>query len=410
MNRFIQTGIKTSKVGSRNFSSQQNEVYIVSSVRSPIGSLKGALSSLTASQLGAQTIRACLDKVHFPDNEVNEVYMGNVLQAAQGQAPATQALIYAGLPNTTPATTINKVCASGMKSIMMAAQSIMCGHQNAMVAGGMESMSNVPYYLKRADLPYGGVQLQDGIVHDGLTDVYNKIHMGSCGENTAKKFGITREQQDEFAIGSYTKSAESWKNNVFKNEVIPIKVTLKKKEHLVTEDEEYKKVKLEKIPSLRAVFQKENGTITAANASSLNDGATATLLVNAETLKRLNLEPLAKIVGFCDVATDPIDFPIAPIYATEKIFKQTGLSKEDISLFEINEAFSVVVLANIKALNLDPSKVNVNGGAVALGHPIGTSGGRIVGHLVHQLKSGQKGLASICNGGGGASAIIIEKL
>jgi len=372
-----------------------NDVYIVSSVRSPIGSLKGSLSSLSASQIGAQTIQACLKKVNFPVEEVNEVYMGNVLQAGQGQAPAT---------------TVNKVCASGMKSIMQAAQSIMCGHTNAMVAGGMESMSNVPYFLKRADLPYGGVQLQDGIVLDGLTDVYNKIHMGGCGENTAKKFNVTREEQDAFAVSSYTRSAEAWKNNAFKDEVIPITVTQKKKEFQVTEDEEYKKVKLEKIPSLRAVFQKENGTITAANASSLNDGASATLLVNEETLNRLNLKPLAKIVGFCDVATDPIDFPIAPIYCTEKLFKQTGLTKEDISLFEINEAFSVVVLANIKALGLDPAKVNVNGGAVSLGHPIGASGGRIVGTLVHNLKSGQKGLASICNGGGGASAIVIEKL
>jgi len=414
MNRFFKPSIVSSKVGIRCFSKSStlsnNDVFIVSTVRSPIGSMKGSLASLSAPEIGAQTIKACLNKVDFPANEVDEVYMGNVLQAGEGQAPTTQALIFAGLPNTTPATTINKVCASGMKSIMMAAQSIMCGSQNTMVAGGMESMSNVPYYLKRADLPYGGVNLQDGIAFDGLTDVYNKIHMGSCGESTAKKFQITREEQDKFAISSYVKSAEAWKNNAFKDEVVPITVTIKKKEHQVTEDEEYKKVKLEKIPSLRTVFQKENGTITAANASTLNDGATATLLANEETVKRLNLKPLAKIVGFCDVATAPIDFPIAPIYCTEKLFKQTGLTKDDISLFEINEAFSVVVLANIKALGLDPSKVNVNGGAVSLGHPIGASGGRIVGTLVHSLKSGQKGLASICNGGGGASAIIIEKL
>lgn len=416
MNRFVQFGVTNAQVGVRNFSNsrilkaQLNDVFIVSSVRSPIGSMKGSLASLTAPQLGAQTIKACLDKINFPVEEVDEVYMGNVLQAGMGQAPATQALTFAGLPNTTPATTVNKVCASGMKAIMQAAQSIQCGNTNAMVAGGMESMSNVPYYLKRADLPYGGVQLQDGIVFDGLTDVYNKIHMGGCGENTAKKFEISRQDQDEFAIGSYTKAAESWKNNVFKDEVVPITVTIKKKEFQVTEDEEYKKVKLDKIPSLRAVFVKENGTITAANASSLNDGAAASLLANEETVKRLSLKPLAKIIGFCDVATAPIDFPIAPIYATEKLFKQTGLTKEDISLFEINEAFSVVVLANIKALGLDPSKVNVNGGAVSIGHPIGASGARIVGTLVHQLKSGQKGMASICNGGGGASAIIIEKL
>jgi len=323
MNRFFKPSIVSSKVGIRCFSKSStlsnNDVFIVSTVRSPIGSMKGSLASLSAPEIGAQTIKACLNKVDFPANEVDEVYMGNVLQAGEGQAPTTQALIFAGLPNTTPATTINKVCASGMKSIMMAAQSIMCGSQNTMVAGGMESMSNVPYYLKRADLPYGGVNLQDGIAFDGLTDVYNKIHMGSCGESTAKKFQITREEQDKFAISSYVKSAEAWKNNAFKDEVVPITVTIKKKEHQVTEDEEYKKVKLEKIPSLRTVFQKENGTITAANASTLNDGATATLLANEETVKRLNLKPLAKIVGFCDVATAPIDFPIAPIYCTEKV-------------------------------------------------------------------------------------------
>lgn len=386
------------------------DVFIVSAVRSPIGSFKGSLASLPASQLGAQTIRACLDKINFPSHEVNEVYMGNVLQAGQGQAPATQALIYAGLPNKTPATTINKVCASGMKTVMLAAQSIMCGHQNAIIAGGMESMSNVPYIMSRSEPNYGGVFLQDGIVFDGLTDVYNKFHMGNCGEATAKKCSITRAEQDEYAISSYKKSSNAWKNGVFKNEVIPIKIKQKNKETLFTEDEEYKKVNFEKIPSLKTVFQKENGTITAANASKLNDGACSLLLVNDETIKRLNLTPLARIVGFSDAATDPIDFPLAPIYATEKLFKQTGLNKDDISMFEINEAFSVVVLANIKKLSLDPAKVNVNGGAVALGHPIGTSGARITGHLVHNLKPGQKGLASICNGGGGASAIIIERI
>lgn len=340
-------------------------------MRSPNGSFKGSLASVPASHLGAQIIRACLDKVNFPNNEVNEVYMGNVLQAGQGQAPSTQALIYAGLPKETPATTINKVCASGMKSIMMASQSIMCGHQNAIVAGGMESMSNVPFYMNRVEPAYGGVKLHDGIVFDGLTDVYNKIHMGNCGEATAKKLNITRLEQDEYAVSSYKRSAEAWKNGVFKNEVVPIKMKLKNKDVSFSEDEEYKKVNFEKMPTLKTVFQKENGTITAANSSKLNDGACAVLLVSYDTLKRLNLNPLARIVGFCDAATDPIDFPLAPIYATEKLFKQTGLNKNDIEMYEINEAFSVVVLANIKKLGLDPNKVNVNGGAVALGHPIG---------------------------------------
>ncbi|CAF0836023.1 unnamed protein product [Brachionus calyciflorus] len=414
MNRFLSKK-SVSKFSIRQFSSsniaQSNkDVYIVSAVRTPIGSFKGSLASLPAAQLGAQAIRQCLDRASFPLNEVNEVYMGNVLSAGQGQAPATQASIFAGLPKTTPSTTINKVCASGMKSIMIAAQSIMCGQQNAIVAGGMESMSNVPFYLNRAEPSYGGATLVDGIVFDGLTDVYNKIHMGGCGENSAKKCQISRVEQDEFAVSSYKKSAEAWKSGVFKNEVIPVTIKQKNKEVVFSEDEEYKKVNFEKMPSLRTVFQKENGTITAANASKLNDGACALLLVNEETIKRLNLSPLARIVGYADAQTEPIDFPIAPVYATQKLFKATGLNEKDISQFEINEAFSVVVLANIKMLNLDPSKVNPNGGAVALGHPIGSSGARIVAHLVHNLKSGQKGLASICNGGGGASAIVLEKL
>lgn len=353
-----------------------------------------------------------------------------------------------GLPKETPATLINKVCASGMKSVMMAAQSIMCGHQDSIVAGGMESMSNVPFYLRRAEPSYGGAQLIDGVVFDGLTDVYNKIHMGGCGENTAEKIGVTRAQQDEYAVQSYHKATAAWKNGVFKKEVVPITVKQKNKEITISEDEEYKKVNYEKMGSLKTVFKKENGTITAANASKLNDGASALLLVSESHLKQFNLKPLARIVGFADAATAPIDFPIAPVYAVNKVntliiysrscfiillsilklFKQHGLKNDDISLIEINEAFSVVVLANIKLLNLDPSKVNVNGGAVALGHPIGnnliktsqrqyqfkfkkgSSGARIVGHLVHNLKSGQKGLATICNGGGGASAIVVERI
>lgn len=335
--------------------------------------------------------------------------MGNVLQAGEGQAPATQALTFAGLPNTIPATTINKVCASGMKSVMMAAQSIQTGSQNVVLAGGMESMSNVPFYLPRQEPSFGGTQLIDAIVFDGLTDVYNKIHMGNCGEETAKKCKITRQQQDEYAVNSYNRSSDAWKNGIFKDEVISVKVAQKGKEIEINEDEEFKKVKFDKIPTLKSVFQKD-GTITAANASKLNDGACSLLLVGEEAVKQHNLKPLARIVEFCDAATAPIDFPLAPIYATEKIFKLSGLNKNDISLFEINEAFSVVVLANILRLDLDPSKVNVHGGAVSLGHPIGMSGARIVTHLVHALKSGQKGLASICNGGGGASAIILEKL
>jgi len=411
MNKLIVRSLLAKNTGLRHAStSTNNEVFIVSAVRTPIGSFRGSLASVPATRLGAAVIKEAVERAGIPKDAVDEVYMGNVLQAGQGQAPSTQALIFAGLPNTTPATTVNKVCASGMKSIMLASQSIMCGSTNTVIAGGMESMSNVPFYMNRAEPTYGGVQLTDGILFDGLTDVYNKIHMGNCGESTAKKCQVTRQEQDAFAIASYQKSAAAWKNKAFANEVIPIKILQRGKEIVVAEDEEFKKVNFEKIPQLKPIFVKENGTITAANASKLNDGACSLLLVSGAALKQHNLKPLARVVGFCDAATDPIDFPIAPVYATQKLFKQTGLKAEDISLFEINEAFSVVVLANIKMLGLDPTKVNVNGGAVSLGHPIGMSGARLTAHLVHQLKAGQKGLASICNGGGGASAIIIEKL
>ncbi|KAI1242009.1 Acetyl-CoA acetyltransferase A, partial [Lamprotornis superbus] len=327
--------------------------------------------------------------------------MGNVLQAGQGQAPARQAVLGAGLPIATPTTTVNKVCASGMKSIMMAAQSLMCGSQDVMVAGGMESMSNVPYTMSRGATPYGGVKLEDLIVKDGLTDAYNHIHMGNCAENTAKKFTISREEQDTYAIGSYTKSKTAWDSGVLKNEIVPVTISKKgKPDTEVKEDEEYKRVDFSKVPKLKAVFQKENGTVTAANASTLNDGAAALVLMTTEAAKRLKVKPLARIVAFADAAVDPIDFPIAPAYAVPKILSETGLKKEDIAMWEINEAFSVVVLANIKMLGIDPQKVNINGGAVSLGHPIGMSGARIVVHMAHALKAGQYGLAGICNGGG----------
>ncbi|CAI5773250.1 acetyl-CoA acetyltransferase, mitochondrial [Podarcis lilfordi] len=298
-----------------------------------------------------------------------------------------------------------------MKSIMLAAQSLACGSQDVMVAGGMESMSNVPYTMVRGATPYGGVKLEDLIVKDGLTDVYNKIHMGNCAENTAKKFTISREDQDAYAIKSYTKSKEGWESGVFANEIVPVTISQKgKPDTEIKEDEEYKRVDFSKVPNLKAVFQKENGTVTAANASTLNDGAAALVLMTSEAAKRLNAKPLAKIVGFADAAVDPIDFPIAPAHAVPKILNQTGLKKEDIKMWEINEAFSVVVLANIKMLDVDPQKVNIHGGAVSLGHPIGMSGARIVVHMAHALKQGEYGLAGICNGGGGASAILIQKL
>ncbi|XP_057318302.1 acetyl-CoA acetyltransferase, mitochondrial-like isoform X2 [Microplitis mediator] len=401
---------------SRAYSTRINlnrDVVIVSAVRTPMGSFLGSLSSIPAPKLGAIAIQAAVERARVTKEQVEEVYMGNVCQAGLGQAPARQATLFAGLPTSTICTTINKVCASGMKSVMLAAQSLLCGHQDIILAGGMESMSNVPYYLKRGTTPYGGVTLHDGIVFDGLTDVYNKgFHMGNCAENTAKKLGITRQEQDEFAINSYKRSASAWQNKVFKDEIVPVNVPTKRgmPDLIVNEDEEYKRVNFDKFGELKTVFQKDNGTVTAGNASTLNDGAAALILTTAEVAEKLNLKPLARIVDFHDAATDPIDFPIAPAFAIPKLLEKTGVKKDDVALWEINEAFSVVVVANQKQLDLDPAKVNVHGGAVSLGHPIGMSGARIIVHLVHALKQGEKGVASICNGGGGASSILIEKL
>ncbi|XP_075054938.1 acetyl-CoA acetyltransferase, mitochondrial [Mixophyes fleayi] len=388
-----------------------NEVVIASAVRTPIGSFQGTLSSLPATKLGSIAIKAAVEQAGIPAEAVNEVYMGNVLQAGQGQAPTRQATLGAGLQISTPTTTINKVCASGMKSVMLAAQSLMCGHQQVMVAGGMESMSNVPYCMSRGGTPYGGVKLEDLIVKDGLTDVYNKFHMGNCAENTAKKLSIGREEQDNYAISSYTRSKAAWDSGLLAHEITPVTISQKgKPDVVVQEDEEYKRVDFSKFPKLKTVFQKDNGTVTAANASTLNDGAAALVLTTLEAAEKLKVKPLARILAFADSAVDPIDFPIAPAYAIPKILSAAGLKKEDISMWEINEAFSVVVLANIKMLDIDPAKVNINGGAVSLGHPIGMSGARIVGHMAHALKKGQFGIAAICNGGGGSSAILIEKL
>lgn len=390
---------------------QLNEVVIASAVRTPIGSFKGCLSTVSAPKLGSVAIKAAVERAGIPVEEVKEVYMGNVLQAGEGQAPSRQAALGAGLPLSTPTTTVNKVCASGMKSVMLAAQSLMCGHQDVMVAGGMESMSNVPYVMSREAPPYGGLMLEDLIVKDGLTDVYNKIHMGNCGENTAKKFSISREEQDSYAISSYTRSKAAWDQKKISNEIAAVTIAQKgKPDIVVAEDEEYKRVDFNKFPKLKPVFQKDSGTITAANASKLNDGAAALVLMTAEAAKRLNVTPLARILAFADAAVDPIDFPVAPAYAVPKLLKAAGLKKEDIAMWEINEAFSVVALVNIKMLEIDPQKVNINGGAVSLGHPIGMSGARIVGHMAHTLKPGQYGLAGICNGGGGASAMLIQKL
>ncbi|CAG9826293.1 unnamed protein product [Diabrotica balteata] len=393
-------------------SSSKNDIVIISAVRTPMGTFLGPLAPLSATRLGAVAIQAAVERAGIPKEEVKEVFMGHVCQGGAGQAPARQATVFAGLPKSTICTTINKVCSSGMKSIMFATQSLLLGDQDVILAGGMESMSNVPYYMKRGQTPYGGVHLADGVVADGLWDVYNKFHMGNCAENTAKKLNISREEQDEYAINSYKKSAEAYKNNAFASELVSVNVPQRKGQPdlVVSVDEEYKRVNFEKFNKLPTVFQKENGTVTAGNASTLNDGAAALILTTAEHAKRLNAKPLARVVGYQDGECDPIDFPIAPSVAIPKLLEKTGVSKDEIAMWEINEAFSVVILANQKILGLNPDKVNIHGGAVSLGHPIGMSGARLITHLVHSLKAGEKGVGAICNGGGGASSMMIEKL
>lgn len=343
---------------------------------------------------------------------VDEVYMGHVVQGSTGQAPARQAALGAGLPKTVPCTAVNKVCASGMKAIILGAQSILAGDNEIVVAGGQESMSNAPYYLARGETPYGGVNLLDAIVHDGLWDSFNNIHMGSCAEATAEKYSITREEQDAYAINSYKRSALAAEAGIFAKEIVPVTIPGKRGQPdvIVSEDEEYKKVNFSKIPSLNTVFKKQGGTVTAANASTLNDAAAACVLMSEAAVKKTGVTPIAKIIAHADAATDPIDFPIAPAHAIPKLLKKAGLKKEDIASWEVNEAFSVVALANAKELGLDLSIVNINGGGVSLGHPIGMSGARIVNSLALNLKPGEYGVAGVCNGGGGASSILIQKL
>lgn len=390
------------------------EVVIVSAVRTPMGSFGGSLSSVPATTLGGVAIKGALEKVSLSADKVDEVYMGNVLQANLGQAPARQAAMAAGLTQEVPCTTINKVCSSGMKSIMLAAQSIMCGDNDIVIAGGMENMSSVPHYFAkgRNGQKLGDMKLLDGLVKDGLTDVYNKVHMGNCAELCAKEMNFSREQQDAFAIESYNRSASAWKNGKFKDEVVPVAVPQRRGDDLiVSEDEEYKNVKMDKIPNLRPVFDKD-GTVTAANASTLNDGAAALLLMSAEKAKELGLKPLAKIRSYADAAHQPEWFTTAPAKALPIALDKANLSTSDVDYFELNEAFSVVGLANIEKLGLDAAKVNVNGGAVSLGHPLGCSGARIIVTLLHVLQQNHAkvGAAGICNGGGGASAMVVEMI
>ena len=390
-------------------------VYIVSMARTPIGSFGGSLSTVSATQLGAAAIRGALTKANIDSNLVQAVYMGNVVSANLGQAPARQAAIFAGLSKNATCTTVNKVCASGMKSIMMAAQDIMLGDADVVVAGGMENMSQIPFYLDKARFGgygYGNGTFIDGLAKDGLTDVYGGMAMGVCADATASKYGFSREEQDAFAIASYQRSAAAWSEGSFQQEVVPVQIPQKKGDPITFgQDEEYKNVKFDKIPSLRAAFTKD-GTVTAANASTINDGAAATILMSEAKVKELSITPLARIVSFADAEHEPEWFTTAPTVAAPKALKKAGLSVSDIDYFEVNEAFSVVTMAFMKEMGISHEQTNVFGGAVSLGHPLGCSGARIVVTLQNVLtqKGGKYGLAAICNGGGGASALIIEKI
>lgn len=391
----------------------KKEVFIISAVRTPIGSFLGAFASIPATQLGSIAIKGALERSTVPVDAIDEVFMGNVLQAGVGQAPARQAALGAGLNQNVPCTTINKVCASGMKSIMLGAQSILSGDNHIVLAGGMENMSQTPHYLDgRNGTKFGNIGMLDGITKDGLLDVYSKVPMGNCAELCAKEYNITREDQDNFAITSYTRAAAAWSAGSFNDEIVPVSVPQRKGDPIsVSEDEEYKNVFLDKIPGLRPAFDKD-GTITAANASTLNDGASALVLASAEAVEKYGLKPIAKIVSYADAAQAPEWFTTAPSLAVPKALEKAGLKTSDVDYWELNQAFSVVGLANMKILGLDPSKVDVNGGAVALGHPLGNSGSRIIVTLINVLKqnSAKIGGAAICNGGGGASAMIIENI
>eukprot|EP01094_Clydonella_sp_ATCC50884_P019716 TRINITY_DN391_c0_g2_i1.p1 TRINITY_DN391_c0_g2~~TRINITY_DN391_c0_g2_i1.p1 ORF type:complete len:447 (+),score=161.44 TRINITY_DN391_c0_g2_i1:159-1343(+) len=387
-------------------------VVIAAATRTPIGAFGGALSSLSGAQLGSIAIKGALERAGLSPDAVDEVYMGNVIAANAGQAPQKQASLFAGIPNTVPCTGVNKVCASGMKAVMLAAQSISLGHNQVVVAGGFESMSNIPYYLPKARTGYklGHGEVVDGIVKDGLWDVYNDQHMGNCGEACAEEFGFTREDQDAYAIESYKRSKAAHEAGLFSSEIVPVTVSSRGKDTVVTDDEEYHRINLDKVGTLRAAFKKD-GTVTAANASSINDGASALVLMSESRAVAAGVTPLAYIRGYADAAQDPVKFTTAPALAVPIALQRAGIAAEEVEYHEINEAFSVVVLANMRLLGLSHDRVNVNGGAVSLGHPIGCSGARIITTLTHLLhnKKASIGCASICNGGGGASAIVIER-
>lgn len=392
----------------------QEDVFIVATARTPMGSFGGTLAGISATELGGKAIRGALEKIQLEAALIEEVYMGNVVSANLGQAPARQAALSAGLAKETICTTVNKVCASSMKAATLAAQAIRLGDAGLIVAGGMENMSQIPFYLPKAryGYGYGNAELVDGLARDGLTDAYDCSTMGLCGDHTATQREITREQQDEYAIRSYQRSAEATEKGYLKVEIVPVKIPQRKGTPLLMEeDEEYKRVNFDKIPTLRPAFSPE-GTVTAANASTINDGGVALILASGSKVKELNMAPLARIVAYADAEQEPVWFTTTPIAATRKVLKKAGLSLGDIDYFEVNEAFSVVVLAYMKELGLSPERVNLFGGAVSLGHPLGVSGARIMGTLINVLrhKQGRYGLAAICNGGGGASAVILERM
>ncbi|KAL6707755.1 hypothetical protein ACN47E_003876 [Coniothyrium glycines] len=405
----------------RQFSSsapQRKEIqdaYIISASRTPVATFNGNFTTVSATQLGATAIKDALEKSKVPVSSLDAVYMGNVLSAGVGQAPARQAAIFAGLPTDIEATTVNKVCASGLKAVNIAASTIELGQAEASIAGGMENMTRVPYYLNRASQqsPFGHQKLQDGLIADGLWDVYNQIHMGNCAEKTAKDHSISRKDQDDYAIETYKRAQAAYKDGLFKDEIVPVSVKSKKGETIISEDEQYNKLKLDKISTLKPAFDKgPDATVTAANASPLSDGASALVLGNKEIAQKYGKDSrvLAKIIAYGDASIDPIDFPIAPASVVKKLLEKSGLSKEDISIWEFNEAFAAVILANAKILGLGTDNVNPRGGAIALGHALGSSGSRILVTLLHQLKVGQYGAAAICNGGGASSGIIVQRV
>lgn len=389
------------------------EVVIVSVARTPIGSFMGSLATISAPKLGAIAIKGALEKIKLAPNLVQEVFMGNVVSAGLGQAPARQAAMYAGIPDTVPCTTVNKVCASGMKSIQLAAQTIALGDAEVVVAGGMENMSAIPHYQHaRNGTKFGSITLEDGLQKDGLVDAYDKVAMGVCADACAVEYDFSREDQDHYAIQSYRRSAQAWKEGKFTDEIVPVSIPQRRGEPIIfTEDEEYKNVKIEKIPALRAAFTKE-GTVTAANASTINDGGAALVLMSADKAKELKITPLAKIRSYADAAHEPKWFTTAPAKALPRALAKANIAIDEVDFFELNEAFSIVGLANMKILGLSDKNVNVHGGAVSLGHPLGVSGARIVIALTTILKQHKAkiGAAAICNGGGGASALVIERM